>query len=66
MVPETLEQVNDARDKNHGITRLISLARVNELFENTFLTDAKDNRQLFIHASYRSKYSKNRFFGHLS
>jgi hypothetical protein len=37
MVPESPEQVNDARAKNHGITRIISLARVNELFENTFV-----------------------------
>ena len=54
MVPETPEQVNDARAKNHGITCLISLARVNELFENTSLTGANVNRQLFFHSSYRS------------
>ena len=53
-VPETPEQVNDARAKNHGITCLISLARVNELFENTSLTGANVNRQLFFHSSYRS------------
>jgi hypothetical protein len=34
-MPETPEQVNDARAKNHGITCLISLARVNELFDLT-------------------------------
>ena len=64
MVPETPEQVNDARAKNHGITCLISLARVNELFENTSLTGANVNRQLFFHSSYRSNpYIWNRLFG---
>ena len=41
MVPETPEQVNVARAKNHGITCLIFLARVNELFENTFVNRRK-------------------------
>ena len=66
MVPETPEQVNDARAKNHGITCLISLARVNELFENTSLTGANVNRQLFFHSSFRYNYSKNRLYDHLS
>jgi hypothetical protein len=45
---------------------LISLARVNELFENTFQTDANDNRQFFINASNWSKSSNKSFFAHLS
>ena len=45
---------------------LISFARANVICEHFLTGAANDNRQFFFHASNRSKYSKDRFFGHLS
>jgi hypothetical protein len=45
---------------------LISFARANVICEHFLTGAANDNRQLFFHASNRSKYSKDRFLDHLS